>query len=110
MLGIIGETIDIDGEHICGARIVDKSNGKGQSSVYRVELWLRTKDPKMTEQLKTRLIDVMTEGRGTQHTHTHTRAKSCLKAYESGESPTRRARSVSSLTRERERERDHTKV
>lgn len=43
VLGLVGETIDI-GDYVTGARVVDKSNGKGSALVYRIELWLRTKD------------------------------------------------------------------
>ncbi|KAJ1457005.1 eukaryotic translation initiation factor 4E-like 1 [Pelagophyceae sp. CCMP2097] len=66
VLGLVGETIDI-GDHITGARVVDKSNGKGAHPVYRVELWLRTKDDAVKETIKKRLIDVMTEGRGAKN-------------------------------------------
>jgi translation initiation factor 4E len=55
------------GDHITGARVVDKSNGKGAHPVYRVELWLRTKDDAVKETIKKRLIDVMTEGRGAKN-------------------------------------------
>mmetsp|Transcript_38822 Transcript_38822/g.124457 ORF Transcript_38822/g.124457 Transcript_38822/m.124457 type:complete len:211 (+) Transcript_38822:42-674(+) len=62
VLGLVGETID-HGDYVAGARVVDKSNGKGAHSVYRVELWLKTKDEAVKEQLKAKLIDVMTDGR-----------------------------------------------
>lgn len=64
VLGLVGETVD-PGNYICGARVVDKSNGKGSALVYRIELWLATKDDDIKGQLKRRLIDVMTEGRNT---------------------------------------------
>jgi|TARA_B100000475_G_scaffold199811_1_gene182864 hypothetical protein len=62
VLGLIGETIDTE-DHICGARVVDKSGGKGSHPVYRIELWLRTKDVGITEGMKTRMIDIMTDSR-----------------------------------------------
>ena len=63
VLGLIGETID-SGDDIAGARVVDKSNGKGAHSVYRIELWLKTKDDLIKDQLKLKMIDVMTDGTG----------------------------------------------
>ena len=62
VLGLVGETIDT-ADYISGARVVDKSNGKGAHAVYRVELWLKTVDPKVVENIKQKMINVMTEGR-----------------------------------------------
>mmetsp|Transcript_24630 Transcript_24630/g.76937 ORF Transcript_24630/g.76937 Transcript_24630/m.76937 type:complete len:218 (-) Transcript_24630:41-694(-) len=66
VLGLVGETID-DADHVCGARIVDKSGNKGSSGVFRLELWLRTKDSKITERLKKQMIEIMTEGKGSKN-------------------------------------------
>jgi len=62
--GIVGETIEDPavGDMITGARVVDKSNGKGHQPTYRLELWLRTKDAKLSEGLKRRLLDIMGDG------------------------------------------------
>ncbi|CAM9239833.1 unnamed protein product [Phaeothamnion confervicola] len=54
VLGCIGETID-PGDDVCGVRVVDKS--KGSQSLYRLELWLRRKDPQTRE---SRLLERMT--------------------------------------------------
>lgn len=62
VLALVGETIDTD-DYITGARVVDKSNGKGNHSVYRIELWLRTKDPDVINEIKANLVDALTDNR-----------------------------------------------
>ncbi len=61
ILGLIGETIDEDGQ-ICGGRVVDKSKNK---PLYRLELWYRTKNKDVGETLRTHLLDVLTDGDST---------------------------------------------
>ena len=51
-LGMIGETID-PADEICGARVVDKSTGN--RCVYRLELWFKTKDQSMADDLLERM-------------------------------------------------------
>ena len=45
---------------ICGARVVDKS--KGNNTFYRLELWLRKKDPAVRQKLKDRMMTCLGEG------------------------------------------------
>jgi len=52
VLGMIGETIDL-GDEICGARVVDKSNGTRQ--MYRLELWIKHKDETIAQGLLERM-------------------------------------------------------
>ena len=63
VLGMIGETIDPN-DDICGARVVDKSGARGGNAVFRIELWLKTKDEKISKRLKEKMIEIMTEGKG----------------------------------------------
>ena len=63
VLGLVGETIEGDpGDMITGARVVDKSNGRGQAPTFRLELWLRTKDDKLSAQLKECMLSTITGG------------------------------------------------
>lgn len=68
VLGLVGHTI-AEKDEICGARIVDKSGNKGSNQVFRIELWLRTKDPKMIKAIRDKMIDVMTDGKPPRGFH-----------------------------------------
>jgi translation initiation factor 4E len=66
VMGIVGETIEdgVDEEgtnedHINGARVVDKSRN---FPMYRLEVWVNTRDPKIKERLQKRLEEVLTDG------------------------------------------------
>lgn len=61
VLGLIGETID-EGDEICGCRVVDKSKRNTTRTIFRLELWTRTSNEDVANQLKVRLIDVLSEG------------------------------------------------
>lgn len=50
VLGLIGCTIE-NGDEITGARVVDKSANGGRT-MFRIELWLRTKDIGVRTQLR----------------------------------------------------------
>mmetsp|Transcript_16665 Transcript_16665/g.32327 ORF Transcript_16665/g.32327 Transcript_16665/m.32327 type:complete len:216 (+) Transcript_16665:394-1041(+) len=52
LLGLVGETID-SGDEICGVRVVDKS--KGNRPTYRLEMWFRSRDKDVLENLRTQL-------------------------------------------------------
>ena len=62
VLGLVGHTIE-DKDEICGARIVDKSGNKGSNQVFRIELWLRTKDSKVIKKILDKMIEVMLDGK-----------------------------------------------
>jgi translation initiation factor 4E len=65
IMGIIGEAIDagIEGgndlSYVNGVRIMDK--GKGYQ-MFKIELWLNTRDPVIKEALRERLLEIITEG------------------------------------------------
>lgn len=59
--GLIGETID-DGDEICGARVADKSKkGNNRAPIYRLEVWTRTGNEEVGNQMKARLNEVLLE-------------------------------------------------
>jgi len=71
VLGVIGETIE-DGadedrtsgsttaeDHINGVRVLDKSRGY---PMYKMELWINTRDQKIRDRIKAKLLDVITNG------------------------------------------------
>lgn len=67
VLGVIGETIEDRSDedrtyedHINGVRVLDKS--RGHYPLYKIELWLNTRDVKARDRIKTRLLDVITHG------------------------------------------------
>ena len=62
VLGLVGHTIE-DKDEICGARIVDKSGNKGSNQVFRIVLWLRTKDSKVIKKILDKMIEVMLDGK-----------------------------------------------
>jgi translation initiation factor 4E len=66
IMGCISETIEdaIDEEgtlesHINGARVVDKSR---QYPLYKLELWVNTRDPVIKERIRNKLMEVVTDG------------------------------------------------
>jgi len=61
VLGVIGETMENEGVDgfINGARVVDKSK---QLPVFRLELWISTKDELVREKLKDKLVRTITHG------------------------------------------------
>lgn len=61
VLGVIGETIEDPalGAHINGARVVDK--GKNYP-IFKLELWIDTKDVSVRERIKAKLVETMTDG------------------------------------------------
>lgn len=60
VLGLIGETID-EQDEICGCRVVDKSK-KGNRMMFRLEIWTRSGNVKLAEDMKVRLSEVLVEG------------------------------------------------
>ena len=65
VLALVGEAID-EGNEICGCRVVDKSSkkdSKGNSRpMYRLELWLRSKQDDVAGRIKNRLLDALSDG------------------------------------------------
>jgi len=66
VLGVIGETIEDSSDeertyedHINGVRVVDKSRGY---PMYKVEIWLNTRDIQVKNRIKDRLMDFITHG------------------------------------------------
>lgn len=66
VLGVIGETIEGGSEEtgvyesfINGVRVVDK--GKSYP-MFRLELWINTKNPEVKERIRSRMMDIMTDG------------------------------------------------
>ncbi|KAG7361789.1 translation initiation factor 4E [Nitzschia inconspicua] len=69
VMACIGETIEdaVDDEgafqsYINGARVVDKSRN---FPLYKIEIWLNTRDPIIKERIKDKLMDVLTDGQQT---------------------------------------------
>jgi len=66
VFGVIGETIE-DGsdedrtyeDHVNGVRVLDKSRGY---PMYKVEIWLKTRDSKIRNRIKDRITEVMMNG------------------------------------------------
>jgi translation initiation factor 4E len=69
VMGIVGETIE-DGvdeaktlkDIINGVRVVDKSRG---FPMYKLELWVSTREPTMKDRLRKRLETIMTDGQSS---------------------------------------------
>jgi len=66
VMGVIGETIEeaVDEkktkeDHINGVRVVDKSRGY---PMYKVEIWINSRDTGVKERIRDRLLEVMTDG------------------------------------------------
>lgn len=74
VLGIVGETfedaVDEDGtfkDRINGARVVDKSRN---FPMYKLEVWINSRDPKVKERLREKLVEVLTDGQpSSRKTH-----------------------------------------
>ena len=66
VMGLIGETIEdaVDEKrkfenYINGARVVDKSRG---FPMYKLEIWISTRDNKIKELIRKRLMEIITDG------------------------------------------------
>jgi hypothetical protein len=67
VFGVVGEVIE-DGvdveqslaDHINGVRVVDKS--RGSYPLYRLEIWLNTRDTKIASRIKEKVLEVIMEG------------------------------------------------
>jgi hypothetical protein len=65
VLGIVGETIEEAvsgdvGNCINGVRVVDK--GKGTMTMFRLELWINTRDPEKKERVRNCLVECIMDG------------------------------------------------
>uniref|UniRef100_A0A6S8Z3Y7 Eukaryotic translation initiation factor 4E n=1 Tax=Ditylum brightwellii TaxID=49249 RepID=A0A6S8Z3Y7_9STRA len=66
VLGVVGETIESEADdgsmrnHINGARVVDK--GRPSYPMFRLELWINTKDPEIKERIRVKLVEAMVDG------------------------------------------------
>jgi hypothetical protein len=61
VLALIGEMID-ERDEICGGRVVDKSKKGNNRQIFRLELWLRSRDEELAERIKNRMLDVLADG------------------------------------------------
>jgi hypothetical protein len=59
VLAVVGETMDSTGDIVNGCRIVDKSR---QYPMFKLELWLKIRDKSTAEEIKQRLLDIVTDG------------------------------------------------
>ena len=65
VLGVVGETIEdqigsaLGSDCVNGVRVLDKSRGY---PMYKVEIWVSTRDPAIKEKLKESLLQVMMDG------------------------------------------------
>ena len=62
VLGVVGEALEDSGSPHCyinGARVVDKSK---QYPMYRVELWISTKDSDVKDKLHRKLVEAVADG------------------------------------------------
>jgi Eukaryotic initiation factor 4E len=67
VMGVVGETIEdsVDEEKafgpdlVNGCRVVDKSRGY---PMFKLELWVKTRDPTIKNRLKDRLLEIMMDG------------------------------------------------
>ena len=61
VFGAIGETMEDPtlGFHINGARVVDKSKNY---PIFKLELWLDTKDEVVRERIRSRMMETITHG------------------------------------------------
>ena len=72
VMSCVGETIndavspegDIQ-QYVNGARVVDKSR---HFPMYKLELWLNTRDPAIKEKIKAKLVEVITDGQNSTST------------------------------------------
>ena len=64
VLACIGEIVD-ENDEICGCRVVDKTKRGGGGStrqIFRLELWLRSRNEEVADRIKNRLIEALTDG------------------------------------------------
>jgi len=75
VLGVIGEVVEDachsgdnnDGDYINGVRVLDKSRG---FPMFKLEIWIKTKDEAIRNRIKTKLLEVITDGQPpTRKTH-----------------------------------------
>jgi translation initiation factor 4E len=66
VVGVISETIEDSADedrtfedHINGCRVVDKSRNY---PMYKLEIWMKTRDPQIKERIRDRIVEVMTDG------------------------------------------------
>jgi translation initiation factor 4E len=61
VLAVIGETLEdpTSGAHVNGARVLDK--GKNYP-IFKIELWIDTKDATVKEKIRARLVDIIAHG------------------------------------------------
>lgn len=64
VMGVIGETIDSEDGVINGCRVVDKSRGY---PMYKLEIWLKSRDPTVTEEIKDKLLEIIQDGQSAAH-------------------------------------------
>jgi translation initiation factor 4E len=71
VMGLVGETMENDADDsgdksgkncICGARIVDKGRNV---PIFRVELWINTREADKKDKIKTKLVECLIDGLGT---------------------------------------------
>ena len=67
IFGVVGEVIEDYADdsrsfmdHINGIRVLDKS--RSTMPMYKVEIWLNTRDPAITSKIKEKVLEVMTDG------------------------------------------------
>jgi len=62
VLGVVGETLENPalGSHVNGARVVDKS--RGNYNIYKIELWIDSKDITVRDSIRTKLSEALTHG------------------------------------------------
>jgi hypothetical protein len=73
VMAVVGETIEgavphggNERDHINGCRIVDKSR---QYPMFKIEIWLHTRNEKVRDLIRDRVVDAMTDGQGSQKSH-----------------------------------------
>ena len=59
VLALIGESIDLSENVICGCRVVDKSKVKTATKAYKLEIWLSTSSQATGDEYNKRLVDVI---------------------------------------------------
>ena len=59
LLSEVGKFWQTYENHINGARVVDKSRGY---PMYRLEVWINTRDSTIKERIRTKLLEVLTDG------------------------------------------------
>ena len=65
VLSLIGESIDLDEDIICGCRVVDKSKIKSGTKIYKLDIWLSTGNQGKGEEYNKRLVEIVNnEGLG----------------------------------------------